>query len=628
MTSTDRGPGYNLGLTVGALGVVYGDIGTSPLYAFRECFHGTHAIDVTRGNVLGVLSLILWSLLLIVTVKYLLFVLRMSNKGEGGILALMALAVPDWKLRNSSKSGALMLMLGVFGASLLYGDGMITPAISVLGAVEGLEIATPKLKPYVVPLTALILVLLFSFQRHGTAKVGRVFGPVTFLWFLTIAALGIWNLMKAPEVFAAVNPYHAFQLFRENGKAAFLVLGSVFLVVTGGEALYADMGHFGRGPIKNAWLFVVLPALVLNYLGQGALVLRHPSLANNPFYNMAPEWALYPVVAIATAAAVIASQALISGAFSITMQAIQLGYSPRMEIAHTSSTERGQIYMPKINWVLMLSCVGLVFGFQNSSNLAGAYGIAVTLTMLITTVLFYVASRRIWRWSFVKAASLCALFFAVELCFFGANALKLFQGGWFPLMVAAIIVILMSTWKTGRTILGNRLRSSVLPIDVFLKDIEEHPVHRVRGTAVFLSSNPNGTPLALMHNLKHNQVLHERVVILTIQTVEVPHVDPAERVEVEELACGFHRVIGRFGFMEDPDVPQVFAVSEARGFKLEPGKTTYFLSRETIIASDKPGMFMWRERLFAFMSRNAQSATAFFHLPPNRVVELGMQVEI
>ena len=628
MTSTDRGRGYLLGLTVGALGVVYGDIGTSPLYAFRECFNGPHRVDFTPHNVLGILSLVVWLLTTIVTIKYLTFVTRANNKGEGGILALMALAFPERVRRNAKGVQALVVAIGVFGAALLYGDGIITPAISVLSAVEGLEIATPAFKPYVIPITIVIIIMFFAFQKFGTSGVAKIFGPITFVWFVTIGILGAIKIAQYPEVLRAVNPYYAFHFFWAAPWEGFVVLGSAVLVVTGGEALYADMGHFGRKPMKLAWYSVVLPGLLLNYFGQGALVLENPATIVNPFYKLAPAWALYPLVGLATAATVIASQALVSGAYSLTMQAIQLGYSPRMQIDHTSAKERGQIYMPKINWALMIACIGLVLGFGSSSNLASAYGVAVTATMVITSILFYVAARRLWNWPMWKAGLLTAIFLGIEIPLFAANLLKVHHGGWFPLVAAAVVFVLMATWKTGRAMLGNRLRSAVLPIDVFLKDIGEHPVHRVKGTAVFLSSNPNGTPLALMHNLKHNQVLHERVVILTIQTVEVPHVDPAERVEVEELACGFHRIIGRFGFMEDPDVPQVFAASEAHGFKLQDAKTTYFLSRETIIASDKPGMFMWRERLFAFMSRNAQSATAFFRLPPNRVVELGMQVEI
>ncbi len=624
----DRDKRYLLGLAVGALGVVYGDIGTSPLYAFRECFNGPNRVEFTPQNVLGVLSLIFWLLNALITFKYLTFVTRASNKGEGGTLALMALAFPARVRREAKGTTAMLVAFGVFGAALLYGDGIITPAISVLSAVEGLEIATPVLKPYVLPITVLIIITFFAFQRHGTGGVAKIFGPITLLWFVTIGILGIAQIIKAPEVLRAANPYYAIRFIAGDPWGAFLVLGSAVLVVTGGEALYADMGHFGRAPMKMAWWYVVLPGLLLNYFGQGAAVLTDPNTIEHPFYQMAPRWALYPLVALATSACVIASQALVSGAYSLTMQAIQLGYCPRMEIDHTSAQERGQIYMPKINWTLMIACIGLVLGFQTSSNLAAAYGVAVTATMTITTALFYLAAQRIWKWSRLKAGLVAGVFLAIELPLFASNMLKITHGGWFPLVVAAIVFTLMATWRTGRAILGNRLRTGSLPLNMFLKDIEANQPHRVRGTAVFLSSNPNGTPLALMHNLKHNQVLHERVVILTIQTVEVPHVDHDERVEVEDLSCNFHRVIGRFGFMEDPDVPQILNACEEKGLHFEPEKTTFFLSRETIIAGKQPGMFMWRERLFAFMSRNAQSATAFFRIPPNRVVELGMQVEI
>jgi KUP system potassium uptake protein len=628
MTSTTQDRRYLAGLSIGALGVVYGDIGTSPLYAFRECFSGPNRVEFTPDNVIGVLSLIFWLLNSLVTFKYLTFVTRANNKGEGGILALMALAFPERVRRDAKGMQALLLALGVFGAALLYGDGIITPAISVLSAVEGLEVATPVLKPYVLPITVVIIIIFFAFQRHGTGGVGKIFGPITLLWFITIGILGIVHIVVSPEVLRAANPYYAFRFIAEAPGPAFLVLGSAVLVVTGGEALYADMGHFGRKPMKIAWYSVVLPGLLLNYFGQGALVLSDPATIHQPFFQMAPRWALYPLVALATAACVIASQALVSGAYSLTMQAIQLGYSPRMQIDHTSAKERGQIYMPKINWALMICCIGLVLGFKSSSNLAAAYGVAVTATMAITTVLFYFAARRLWKWSALKAGLVVLIFLAIELPLFASNMLKVSHGGWFPLVVALVVFTLMATWRTGRKILGERLRTGTLPLSMFLEDIGAHPPHRVRGTAIFLSSNPQGTPLALMHNLKHNQVLHERVVILTILTVEVPHVDAAERLEIEELSCGFHRIIGRFGFMEDPDVPQILTACEKQGVHFEPEKTTFFLSRETIIASHHPGMFMWRERLFAFMSRNAQSATAFFRIPPNRVVELGMQVEI
>ena len=615
-------------MSIGALGVVYGDIGTSPLYAFRECFNGPHRVDFTYDNVLGVLSLVFWLLNSLVTIKYLTFVTRANNKGEGGILALMALAFSEKDRREARGRKAAMVGLGVFGAALLYGDGIITPAISVLSAVEGLQVATPTFKPFVLPITVLIIILFFSFQRYGTERVGKIFGPITLVWFITIGALGISQIIERPAVLRAVNPWYAYQFFAQHPWASFFMLGSAVLVVTGGEALYADMGHFGRRPMKIAWYSVVLPGLLLNYFGQGALVLDDPTAIEQPFYQMAPRWALYPLVGLATAATIIASQALVSGAYSLTMQAIQLGYSPRMQIDHTSATEHGQIYMPKINWALMIFCIALVLGFRSSSSLAAAYGVAVTTTMAITTLLFYAAARRIWKWSVLKAGTLTAIFLAIELPLMGSNLLKVTHGGWFPLVIAGIVFTLMATWRTGRKILGNRLKGGILPLNDFLDNIAAHPVHRVKGTAIFLSGNPHGTPLALMHNLKHNQVLHERVIIMTIKTVEIPHVDHDQRVEIEELPCDFHRVIGQFGFMEDPDVPEILAACKERGLKIDPHKTTFFLSRETIIASKKAGMFLWREKLFAFMSRNAQSATAFFRIPPNRVVELGMQVEI
>ena len=628
MTDNTRDRRYLVGLIVGALGVVYGDIGTSPLYALRECFAEAHHIYPTHENVLGVLSLIFWSLILIVSVKYLTFVLRADNKGEGGVLALLALACPDARRADGKGRRAYLIGMGVFGAALLYGDGMITPSITVLSAVEGLEVATATLKPYVVPITILILILIFAFQRHGTARVGKVFGPITFIWFIAIALLGIPAIIKFPSVLLAFNPLHAFAFFKTNGHHAFVVLGSVFLVVTGAEALYADMGHFGRKAIQRAWFFVVLPALLLNYLGQGALLLHDPTAASNPFFRLCPNILLYPMVALATAASVIASQALITGAYSLTMQAIQLGYSPRMQIDHTSAEERGQIYMPKINWALMLACIGLVLGFESSSNLAAAYGIAVTLTMSITTILFYFAARNLWHWSALKTLSLCGLFLTVEMAFFAANVLKIAHGGWFPLLVGALIYTLMSTWKTGRIILGKRLHAGTLPLKMFLEEIKTSSPHRVKGTAIFLSGNPEGTPLALMHNLKHNKVLHEQVVILNLQTAETPHVDKSDRISIEKMDANFYKVIGRFGFMEDPDVTHILALCKAQGLHLKEEQTTFFLSRETIIATPRPGMSIWRERLFSFMSRNAQSATAFFRLPPNRVVELGMQIEI
>ncbi len=618
------------GLTLAALGVVYGDIGTSPLYALRECFGEHHKMAVTPANVLGILSLFVWSLILIVSIKYIVFVMRADNKGEGGILALLSLAFPEKRGhgKERGRGAGVMVGLGLFGAALLYGDGMITPAVSVLGAVEGLNVLTPKLDSAVVPITLVILTGLFLAQRAGTGAVGKVFGPIMIVWFAVISVLGVRAILSEPGVLAALNPWHGVRFLATGQWHVFPILGSVFLVVTGGEALYADMGHFGRRPIRMAWFIMVLPALTLNYLGQGALLLHDPALAQNPFYNLAPKWALIPLVALATAAAVIASQALISGAFSLTMQGIQLGYIPRLAIEHTSERERGQIYLPQVNMALAIACLGLVLEFRSSSNLAAAYGIAVTLTMGITTLLFYFAARRLWNWPWWLSASVCIPAFIIEMAFFGANALKIMHGGWFPLAVGVALFTLMATWKRGRQLLWERVRSSSIPADKFIESIERRQPSRVEGTAVYMAGNSDGTPLALLHNLKHNKVLHRRIVFLTIQVDEDPRVANDERVEIEKLPHGFWRVRARFGFFEDPDVPSVLATCATRGLEFKENETTFFLSRETIIPAKNAGMALWREHLFAVMARNAQSATAFFRLPANRVVELGMQVEI
>jgi KUP system potassium uptake protein len=613
-------------LSLAALGVVYGDIGTSPLYAVRESFLPAHGIAASHANVLGVLSLIVWSLVLVISVKYLVFILRADNRGEGGILALAALATPMGIRQTGGRRW--VIVLGVFGTALLYGDGAITPAISVLSAVEGLEVATPLFEPYIVPITVGILVALFSTQRFGTAGVGRVFGPVTLLWFGTLAVLGVSQIVRAPAILAAALPSHAVRFFLENGWRGFVVLGSVFLVVTGGEALYADMGHFGRRPIRVAWFVVVLPALLLNYLGQGALLLHDPAAVANPFYRMAPEWALYPLVGLATAATVIASQALISGAFSLTMHAVQLGYIPRVEIDHTSSRERGQIYIPGVNWLLMLASVGLVVGFGSASNLAAAYGVAVTTTMVITTLLFFVVARGRWHWGLLPVLGISCMFLVVDLAFWGANLIKIPHGGWFPLVVGVLLFALMATWRRGRRILAARIDAGRLPVETLIESLRPHPPHRVSGTAVFMYGNPATTPPALLHNLKHNQVLHERVIILLVETAETPHVAPEEGASVEELGEGFYRTTLRFGFMEEPDVPRGLAALGRVGVHLQPMTTTYFLGRETLIASRRPGMSQLGKRIFSIMSRNARTASSFFHLPPNRVVELGTQIEL
>ncbi|HWW01296.1 MAG TPA: potassium transporter Kup [Candidatus Acidoferrum sp.] len=619
---------YLAALTIGALGVVYGDIGTSPLYALRECFAGSHALPPTHENVLGILSLIFWSLLLIVTVKYLTIILRATNRGEGGILALMALAFPK-QSPGAGRRRAMLIGLGVFGAALLYGDGMITPAISVLSAIEGLNVATPAFKDFVIPLTIVTLIGLFAAQSHGTGKVGAIFGPIMLVWFVALAALGIKGILQAPQVLLSLNPLHGLQFLLNSGWKGFVTLGAVFLAVTGAEALYADVGHFGARPIRIAWFSLVLPGLFLNYLGQGASVLRDPKSVENPFYLLAPHWALYPLVGLSTAATVIASQALISGAFSLTIQAIQLGYLPRMAVKHTSSLERGQIYIPHVNWALMVACIGLVLGFESSSNMASAYGIAVTLTMMSTTVLFYFAARRVWQWSALHAGFACGVFLVVETTFFAANLLKVLNGGWFPLAMGLVIFILMATWKKGRQLVWNKLRPASMPLEMFLDDIgDSKRVPRVPGTALFMTANPEGTPIALLHNLKHNKVLHQRNIILTILTDEVPQVSPAKRLEVEKLAVGFHRVIAHYGFMEEPNVPELLAAAPLDGEPVVLHKTTFFLSRETVVPNKSSSMPRWRQWIFALMARNAQSAGSFYRIPANRVVELGMQVEI
>ena len=615
-------------LTLGALGVVYGDIGTSPLYALRECFRDAHSLPPSPANVLGVLSLIFWSLLLIVSLKYLALVLRANNRGEGGILALMALAFPK-RAPGASRRRALLIGLGVFGAALLYGDGIITPAISVLSAVEGLNIATPAFEHFVIPITVITLVGLFAAQSRGTGKVGTVFGPVMVLWFVSLALLGLRGILKSPQVLWCFDPLLGLDFLVRNRWTGFAVLGAVFLAVTGAEALYADLGHFGARPIRVAWFGLVLPALFLNYLGQGALVLHDPESIENPFYLLAPHWALYLLVGLSTAATVIASQALISGAFSLTIQAIQLGYLPRMAVKHTSSTERGQIYLPHINWALMLACIALVLGFGSSSSMASAYGIAVTLTMLSTTVLFFFAARRVWSWSIWHAGSVCAVFLIVETAFFAANLLKVLRGGWVPLVVGLVIFLLMSTWKKGRALVWNKLRPASMPLEMFLDDLDRHrKVPRVPGTAVFMTANPEGTPIALLHNLKHNKVLHERNLILTIVTDDVPQVEAAKRSEVQKLAAGFQRLIAHYGFMEEPNVPELLAAAPLGGEPINLHRTTFFLSRESIVPTRSPTMARWRQWLFAVMGRNAQPASSFYRIPANRVVELGMQVEI
>ncbi|BDG10676.1 potassium transporter Kup [Anaeromyxobacter paludicola] len=617
-------------LALGALGVVYGDIGTSPLYALKECFDGVHGVAPTPANVMGVLSLVFWAMTFVVTFKYLSLVMRADNRGEGGILALMALV---GERETTSHGRRTLLVLGLFGAALLYGDGVITPAISVLGAVEGVAVAAPAFEHVVVPAALLILVALFWFQQRGTATIGAVFGPVMLLWFLCIALLGLHGIARNPSILAAASPHHALAFIARHRVHGFLVLGAVVLVITGGEALYADMGHFGRRPIRLAWLLVAMPALLLNYFGQGALLLGQPDAARNPFYLLAPGWALGPLIGIASAAAVVASQALISGAFSLTHQAVQLGYSPRVTIRHTSTTEAGQIYIPEVNWAVGVATLALVLGFRSSSNLAAAYGIAVTGTMMITTLLFHRVARDRWQWSRLRTWPLTVLLLSVDVSFFAANVVKVEEGGWFPLAAGATVFALMSTWKRGREAMRDQLKDAGLPLDLFLPELARNPPVRVPGTAVFMSSDPHGVPPVLLHHLKHNKVLHERVLFVSVLTDEIPAVPERERLRVSALGSGVFQVIGRYGFMETPNVPALLAAvppSQLPGPRIDASQlqTTYYLGRETILPTGAARLARWRKRLFIVMSRNSQPASAFFGLPPNRVVEMGAQIQL
>jgi KUP system potassium uptake protein len=625
MSHASRGVS-TLGLAASAIGVVFGDIGTSPLYTMKEVFAGHHPLGPSTDNVLGILSLVFWAITIVVSVKYVAFIMRADNNGEGGIMALIA--VVQRAVSPGTRLGWLLAVLGIFGASLFYGDGMITPAISVLSAVEGLQVATPALRPLVEPLSLVVLIILFAIQRHGTQHVGRFFAPVMALWFLTLALLGVVNIRAEPAVLAAVNPLHALDFFARHQGYAFLTLGAVVLAVTGAEALYADMGHFGRTPIRLAWFGFVLPALLLNYFGQGALLIRHPEAVSNPFYMQAPEWALPPLIALATAATIIASQAVISGAFSVTRQAIQLGYLPRMQIVHTSEHAIGQIYIPFINWTMLSGIVILVLMFGSSSNLAAAYGIAVTGTMLIDTLLGFVVVIGLWRWNRWLAIAGLIAFLTVDVAFFGATSLKIVEGGWFPLLVGVVVFTLLSTWKRGRQLLLARLNSGAIALTPFIEGLMAHPPVRVPGTAVFLTASKDGVPHALLHNLAHNKVLHERVVFLTVITENRPFVPAAERVEIEDLGHDFYRVVVHYGFKDEPDIPAALALCGEKGLTFDMMQTSFFLSRETIIATGLPGMAPWREQLFIHMARNAESAMSFFRIPTNRVIELGTQVEI
>jgi KUP system potassium uptake protein len=620
---------------------VYGDIGTSVLYAVKECFGRTYGVPVTRDNVFGVMSLIFWSLTLVISVKYISFILRADNRGEGGVLSLLALVQQRMHRQTDRVRYTVLVALGLFGAALLYGDGVITPAISVLSAMEGLAVATPALEPFIIPASLVIIIGIFAVQRHGTGRVGGVFGPIMLLWFVVIALLGIRGISHHVDILMAVNPYYAIHFFGEYGLHGVAILGAVVLVITGGEALYADMGHFGRRPIRLAWFAIAFPALLLNYFGQGALLLQFPRAVDNPFYRLVPQGLLYPMIGLATIAAVIASQALISGAFSLTRQAMQLGYTPRVTVTHTSAREAGQVYVREVNLMLMFLCIGLVLVFESSSRLAGMYGVAVTGTMTLTTILFYEIVRRRFFWPRHWALAFVIFFLIIDVAFFSANLLKITHGGWFPLAVAALIYLLMSTWKRGRDYLRDILHRASLPLDLFLADVERSSPPRVPGTAVFMTSDPTGAPVVLLHHVKHNKVLHKQVILLSILTVEVPELSDEERVEVHSLGQGFYRVIARYGFMEAPNVPQVLALCAQHGLHARPAETSYYLGRERLIprqarkVAPVPGeeepmpvpMRSWRKKIFMIMSRNAREATEFFGLPSNRVVELGTQIE-
>ncbi|MBO9712528.1 MAG: potassium transporter Kup [Sphingomonas sp.] len=627
----DHVPGHDhthdgvLKLALGAIGIVFGDIGTSPLYAFRETFHGHHYLLLDTFNIMGVISLMFWSMMAVVTLKYVTVIMRADNKGEGGSLALLALI--------SGRAGqkrwtAGIVLLGVFATALFYGDSMITPAVSVLSAVEGIAVAAPGFGGLVVPIAVVILILLFSIQRTGTARVGLFFGPIMLLYFTVIATLGVISIVQSPSIIAALSPHHAVTFFWRDPLHAFLALGSVVLAVTGAEALYADMGHFGRNPIRVSWLFFVLPALTLNYMGQGALLMREGRTALvSPFYNLAPDALQLPLVVLATMAAIIASQAVISGAFSVTQQAIQLGFIPRLRIDHTSASTAGQIYIPVINWALMVMVILLVLSFQTSSNLTAAYGIAVTGAMFIDNCLLAVVLFHLWNWKKRYALPLLAIFFAVDLAYFSANLTKVPDGGWFPLMVGFIIFTLLTTWAKGRMLMMQRLRESAMPIKIFI-DSAANSASRVPGTAVFLTSTPDGVPQALLHNLKHNKVLHERVILLTVKITDSPFVPEMKRYKIDDLGKGFHRMVLYYGFMQEVNVPSALKQVSECGAEFKMMETSFFLARQTLLPSSRPGMMIWREKLFAWMLRNAESAMEFFRLPTNRVVELGSQVEI
>ncbi len=627
VTVSPVGHGSTHVLMLAAIGVVFGDIGTSPLYALKECFSPEHGIPYTPEAVMGILSMLFWAVLLIVTLKYVVIVMRADNRGEGGVLSLMALAMRS--LKGKGKPHIAVMMLGMFGACMLVGESVITPAISVLSAVEGLEIITPELQTYVIPITLTILVGLFLIQKHGTAAVGKLFGPITLLWFLCLAVLGVFNILKQPEIFAAINPMYAIDFIYQHTFLAFIVLGSVVLVVTGVEALYLDMGHFGKKPVRYAWLFVVMPSLLLCYFGQGALLMTDPTAIRNPFYLMAPSWALIPLVVLATSATVIASQAVISGAFSLANQATLLGFLPRMSINHTSEAERGQIYIPVVNWALLIMVLFTVIEFRESSNLAAAYGISVTTTMLITTLLVAVVMIREWKLNPLIVAVFLVVFLAIDLSFWAANLIKLKDGGWYPLFLGLACFTCLMTWYTGRRLLREKAIDGSIPLSAFVTSILAHPPHRVEGTAVFLTAHVDHTPATMLHNLKHNKVLHKRVFFIKLSTWDVPYVNDGERLQLKELGKDIYVVRAVHGFKETPDMKSVLALITAKhGLEFEDMETSYFLARDTIVPSKLPGMALWREKLFSWMYQNSAKPSDFFKIPPNRVVELGAKIEI
>ncbi|TNE34367.1 potassium transporter Kup [bacterium] len=624
-TESNQGKKKLIYLSLLAIGIVYGDIGTSPLYALRECFFGPHRVATTPDNILGILSLVFWSLIFVISIKYLLIILRADHNGEGGILALMEFVRP----KKKGIKLVIVSMLGIFGAALLYGDGVITPAISVLSAVEGLEVATPLFKDFLIPITIVILLVLFLFQRKGTSLVGAVFGPVTMIWFLTLAAMGVSVILRKPEILIALNPYYAVHFFTLHGTHGFIVLGVVFLSVTGGEALYADIGHFGKAPIRLAWFVFVLPCLVLNYFGQGALLLENPNMAVNPFYLMAPSWALYPLVILAMMATIIASQAIISGVFSLTFQAVQLGYLPRFVVKHTSESEQGQIYLPQINNLLMIGTILMVLGFQTSSNLASAYGLAVTMTMTITSLLAFIAMYKIWKWGLFTSIIVTILFLIIDVSFLISNLSKIVSGGWFPLLVGITGLVVMLTWKKGRQVLATRILKITHPIDSVIADFEINKYPKVPGTAIYMTGNPGIAPPTLVQNLNHNKVFHEQILILSIIIHQIPYIKTEERINLEKLTDGFYLLKGNFGFMEEIDIPKLMAaVKKSNIIDIDLDETTYILGRETLIADSDIGLSRWQDSIFIFMSKNSQSATKYFNLPEDRVFEIGTQIKI